>query len=93
MNLFPMDSSAGCSAAENLVLFSSKKVRWGKVQVKLFNKHASPADGKGNTVSFMGGGAARGGKGKQGGRGGRGGGGRGGGRQQNNNRRKAVSYF
>jgi ribosomal RNA-processing protein 1 len=72
---------------------SSKKVRWGKVQVKLFNKHASPADGKGNTVSFMGGGAARGGKGKQGGRGGRGGGGRGGGRQQNNNRRKAVSYF
>ena len=72
---------------------SNKKVRWGKVQVKLFNKHASPADGKGNTVSFMSGGAAGGGRGKQGGRGGRGGGGRGGGRQQNNNRRKAVSYF
>jgi len=73
---------------------SNKKVRWGKVQVKLFNKHASPADGKGNkTVSFMGGVAADRGKGKQSGRGGRGGGGRGGITQHNNNRRKAVSYF
>ena len=73
---------------------SNKKVRWGKVQVKLFNKNASPADGKGkNTVSFMGGGAAGGGTGKQSRRGGRGGEGRGGVTQHNKNRRKAVSYF
>ncbi|TFJ81041.1 hypothetical protein NSK_007684 [Nannochloropsis salina CCMP1776] len=67
-----------------------KKVRWGKVQVKLFNKDASPADGKRKTVSFMRESSGRG-RGKTrvaGDKMGRGKGGRG-----PNNRRRAVSYF
>jgi len=67
-----------------------KKVRWGKVQVKLFNKDASPADGKRKTVSFMreSSGRVRGKTRVAGDKMGRGKGGGG-----PNNRRRAVSYF
>ena len=74
----PVQRGGGRVAAAGGGGSGSKKVRWGRVQVKVFNKHASPAEGKGNTVSFMG-------NEKKGGRqgGGRGGFAGGRGKQQN----------